>query len=169
MGPNGRVTQRRGRIALMVLIVVCFTASGARADYPHVTRQAIAGSSSYHVADRPNGAEFIDSIMIHDTEETYEGTVAAFTDPKAGASTQYAVSGEDGSSDPAVTQFVADKNWTKNVNNFWFNQHSIGIERAISRTSFTSAWPISSGGPYGSTGSPWTARTSSGTTTSRTP
>jgi hypothetical protein len=112
----------------MAFTVVCFAASSAGADYPHVSRTAIAGSNSYHVADRPNGAEFIDSIMIHDTEETYDGTVAAFTDPNAGASTQYAVSGEDGSSDPAVTQFVADKNWTKNVNNFWFNQHSIGIE-----------------------------------------
>jgi hypothetical protein len=27
-----------------------------------------------------------------------------------------------------VTQFVADKNWTRSVNNFWFNQHSIGVE-----------------------------------------
>jgi hypothetical protein len=38
------------------------------------------------------------------------------------------VTGEDNSSDPAVTQFVADKNWAKEVNNFWFNQHAIGVE-----------------------------------------
>jgi hypothetical protein len=122
------VLRRRWRIALMVFTVACFTASDAGADYPHVSARYPAGPKSYRVADRPYGFEFIDSIMIHDTEEAYAGTVAAFTDQNAGASTQYLVSGQKNSSDPAVTQFVADKNWAKNVNNFWFNQHSIGIE-----------------------------------------
>jgi hypothetical protein len=41
---------------------------------------------------------------------------------------QYVVSGQDNSSDPAVTQFVADKDWSHSVNNWWFNETSIGIE-----------------------------------------
>jgi N-acetyl-anhydromuramyl-L-alanine amidase AmpD len=128
MGPIAGATRRRGRIGLLALIVAGFAAPGAGADYPDVTARNIAGSKSYQVADRPSDGVFIDSIMIHDTEESYAGTVAAFTSENASASTQYAVSGQANSSDPAVTQFVADKNWAKNVNNFWFNQHSIGIE-----------------------------------------
>jgi hypothetical protein len=125
LGMDGKLVRRRWPIALMVFIVVCFTASGAAADYPRVAKRFTA--TTVYSANRPSDL-FIDSLMIHDTEETYEGTVFAFTNPKATAAVQYAVSGENESSDPGVTQFAADKDWTRSVNNFWFNQHSIGVE-----------------------------------------
>ena len=125
---DANLTWRRWPIALMVLIVAGFTASGARADYPHVSKHTPAKPNTYYSADRPFGEIPIDSIMIHDTESSYEGTVDAFTNPKATASVQYVVSGQNNSSDPAVTQFVADKDWTHSVNNWWFNETSIGIE-----------------------------------------
>jgi N-acetyl-anhydromuramyl-L-alanine amidase AmpD len=112
----------------MVSVFAGSTASGAWADYPHVSKQIPANPNTYIPLNRPHDGDVIDSIMIHDTEADYAATVSAFTNPSAAASAHYVVSGEDDSSDPAVTQFVADKNGAKNVNNFWFNQHSIGVE-----------------------------------------
>ena len=133
MGLTGRAlrmyangARARWWVALMVLVVVGLCAAGARADYPRVSKRYTA--TTFFPANRPFEGLFIDSVMIHDTEETYDGTVFAFTNPKATAAVQYAVSGENNSSDPAVTQFAADKDWTRSVNNFWFNQHSIGVE-----------------------------------------
>jgi N-acetyl-anhydromuramyl-L-alanine amidase AmpD len=105
-----------------------FAASGAAsADYPGVNKRVPANPNTYVVADRPHSGGFIDSIMIHDTEATYPGTINAFTNPNATGSVQYAVSGQH-NSNPAVTQFVPDKDWTFSVANFWFNQYSIGVE-----------------------------------------
>ena len=123
---GGRPARRRSWIALTVSIVACFAASGARADYPLVSKHFSA--TTFYPSDRPNDGDFIDSVMIHDTEETYQGTIVAFTNPKATSAVQYLVSGQDDSSDPAVTQFVADKDWSRSVNNWFFNQHSIGVE-----------------------------------------
>jgi hypothetical protein len=125
LGIDANLARWRWPIASMVFIAVCFTASGARADYPGVSKQIPA--RTFFVADRPHDLP-IDSIMIHDTEETYEGTVFAFTNPNATAAVQYVLSGENNSSAPAVTQFAADKDWTRSVNNWWFNQTSIGLE-----------------------------------------
>jgi hypothetical protein len=66
--------------------------------------------------------------MIHDTEGSYQSAVDVFTDPKATTGVQYLVSGQVNSSDPQVTQFVHDKDWARNVNNWWFNETAIGIE-----------------------------------------
>jgi hypothetical protein len=127
-GLEAKIARWRWWIALMVFIVACFTASGARADYPLVSKEIPANPNGYIPMNRPHGKDFIDSIMIHDTEGRYAGTVEAFTNPQAVTSVNYVVSGEGNSSDPAVTQFVADKNGTKQVNNFWFNQYAIGVE-----------------------------------------
>jgi hypothetical protein len=108
-----------------VLIVACFTASGARADYPLVSKY-IPGTGAFQ-ADRPFDLP-IDSIMIHDTEGSYQSAVDVFTDPKATVGVQYLVSGQVNASDPEVTQFVHDKDWARNVNNWWFNETAIGIE-----------------------------------------
>jgi hypothetical protein len=115
----------RSLIALIVFGAACVTASAARADYPRVSRHIPA--RTVYPADRPHDLP-IDSIMIHDTEETYSGTVEAFTKEGATSAVQYVVSGHHNSSDPAVTQFAADKDWTRSVNNWWFNETSIGIE-----------------------------------------
>lgn len=123
---GGRSACRRSWIALTVSLVACFTASSAQADYPFVSKHYTA--TTFYPADRPNDGDFIDSVMIHDTEETYQGTIDAFTNPQATSAVQYLVSGQSDSSDPAVTQFVADKDWSRSVNNWFFNQHSIGVE-----------------------------------------
>jgi hypothetical protein len=113
---------------LLAATIVSVGASGARADYPRVTKQVPANPNTYYQADRPLGGIPIDSIMIHDTETSYAGTVLAFTNPRATSSVQYVVSGQNNSSDPAVTQFVPDKDWSHSVNNWWFNETSIGLE-----------------------------------------
>ena len=112
-------------IAMTLLAVAGFAASGARADYPLVSK--FIPATTVYRADRPNDYP-IDSIMIHDTEETYPGTVNAFTKEGAVSAVQYAVTGQVDSSDPAVTQFALDKDWTRSVNNWWFNETSIGVE-----------------------------------------
>jgi N-acetylmuramoyl-L-alanine amidase len=124
---GGALPGRRGSwLVLTALIVAGFSASAARADYPFVDKHFTA--TTFYPADRPNDGDFIDSVMIHDTEATYPDTILAFTNPKATSATQYVVSGQNNSSDPAVTQFVADKDWSRSVNNWFFNQHSIGVE-----------------------------------------
>jgi hypothetical protein len=176
-GLDAKMARWRWRLALMVFIVACFTASGARADYPGVSKEIPARPNGYIVMNRPHGKDFIDSIMIHDTEGRYAATVDAFTNPLAATSVHYVVSGEVNSSDPAVTQFVADKNGTKQVNNFWFNQYSIGVEHigfAVAPAGyFTQELYERSADLVGWVvwryHIPWTALTSSGTTTSRTP
>ena len=96
-------TALRLSIALaMALIVGCFTAAGARADHPSVSKhiQARAVDSAdcpqdyhdyplvskcftattIHQADRPFDIP-IDSIMIHDTEGSWQSAVDVFTGP----------------------------------------------------------------------------------------
>ncbi len=108
-----------------VLIVVCFTASGARADYPLVAK--FIPATNPQKANRPFDIP-IDSVMIHDTEGSWQSAVDVFTAPNAISAVQYLVSGQVDSSDPTVTQFVLDKDWAFQVANWWFNQTSIGVE-----------------------------------------
>jgi N-acetyl-anhydromuramyl-L-alanine amidase AmpD len=126
--------RRRLRIALRVsmalataVIVACFTASVAGAQYPKVAK--FIPSPHFQAANRPFDIP-IDSIMIHDTESSYQDTVNKFTstDPMDISAVQYLVSGQVDASDPTVTQFVYDKDWTFQVANWWFNETSIGLE-----------------------------------------
>lgn len=119
---------RRCLVALVVLIVAGFAASGAAADYPKVSKFIPANPPGVIPMNRPHGKDVIDSIEIHDTEGGYAGTVFAFTNPQSASSTGYVVSGEVNASDPAVTQFVHDRDGTKQVNNFWYNQFGFGVE-----------------------------------------
>jgi N-acetylmuramoyl-L-alanine amidase len=108
-----------------VSIVVCFCASGARADYPLVSKYVQA--TTVHPANRPVDIP-IDSVMIHDTEGSWQASVDVFTAPGGVSAASYLVSGQVDSSDPEVTQFAHDKDWVQSVNNWWFNETSIGIE-----------------------------------------
>jgi N-acetylmuramoyl-L-alanine amidase len=125
----GRASMRwvLGLAAGWMLIGVLWTA-GAAADYPKVSKFIPANPPGVIPMNRPHGKDVIDSIEIHDTEGGYPGTVSAFTNPASASSTGYVVSGEVNASDPAVTQFVHDKDGTKQVNNFWYNQFGIGVE-----------------------------------------
>jgi hypothetical protein len=55
--------------------------------------------------------------------------VAAFTGPTSTSAAHYLVNGATGSTDPAVTQFAPDRDWVRSVNNWWFNETSIGVEQ----------------------------------------
>ncbi len=113
-------------VGATVAAVACVAASAASADYPRVDKQIRA--TTVYPANRPNDIP-IDSIMIHDTETSYHGTVLAFTGPTSVSAAHYLVDGQTGSTDPAVTQFAPDKDWVRSVNNWWFNETSIGVEQ----------------------------------------
>jgi N-acetyl-anhydromuramyl-L-alanine amidase AmpD len=80
---------------------------------------------SHDIADKPNGGLDIRYITLHDTEETYDGTLDLFNDPTYAAGANYVVRSEDGH----VTQLIPDKDIAWDSANRSFYQHSIGIEQ----------------------------------------
>jgi hypothetical protein len=101
-----------------------------RADYPAPATVLPVGSTGFLGAARPRDGLFVRYIVIHDTDVDYAGTVRAFTDPGHCCAANYVVDGEDSppSSYPAVTQFVPNHDVAYHAGNYWYNQHSIGIE-----------------------------------------
>jgi hypothetical protein len=83
-----------------------------------------AGAGRFAPADRPHDGLRIRFIVIHDTEVTYDKTVALFAGPGPGAAANYLVRSSDGQ----VTQFIPTHDIAYHAGNFWFNSHSIGIE-----------------------------------------
>lgn len=98
-------------------------------DYPGAT-WIPAGGKHYGAANRPKQGLFIQYIVVHDTEEDYPGTVRSFTNPGGCCSANYIVDGAtaDAGVYPAVTEMVHNKDISYHAGNYWFNQHSIGIE-----------------------------------------
>jgi N-acetyl-anhydromuramyl-L-alanine amidase AmpD len=78
----------------------------------------------HDIADRPNSAP-IRYITLHDTEETYDGTLWLFSDPQYLASANYVVRSADGH----VTQMIPTKDIAWDSGNESFYQHSVGIEQ----------------------------------------
>lgn len=101
--------------------------AAVRPDYPGA-KFVPAPAGSYQVADRPKNGLFVKYIVIHDTEGNYPTTFAIFTNPDTCCSVNYLIDGQAGASYPAVTQFVHDQDIAFHAGNFWFNQHSVGIE-----------------------------------------
>lgn len=99
-----------------------------QSDYPLADEFIPAGGNHFAAANRPDKGLFIQYIVIHDTEVDYPGTVRAFQDPGGCCSANYVVDGESGGAYPTVTQFVHNKDIAYHAGNWWFNQHSIGIE-----------------------------------------
>ncbi|WP_254897880.1 N-acetylmuramoyl-L-alanine amidase [Kitasatospora sp. NA04385] len=62
--------------------------------------------------------------MLHDTEGGYDGSLAAFANPRSQASAHYLVRSSDGH----VTQLVANRDVAWHAGNKTFNMHGIGIE-----------------------------------------
>jgi N-acetyl-anhydromuramyl-L-alanine amidase AmpD len=85
----------------------------------------LADYGSHDLADRPNGGLDIRYITLHDTEETYDGTLDLFHDPTYAAGANYVVRSDDGH----VTQMISDKDIAWDSANRSFYQHSIGIEQ----------------------------------------
>jgi len=69
----------------------------------------------------------VDYVVIHDTEGSLQDALNVFqnTDPTtaAGSAANYIVD-----SDGTVYQITHDDDFTYNVGNYWYNQHSIGVE-----------------------------------------
>ena len=79
---------------------------------------------TYEGAQRPTDFA-IDQIVIHDIEGNAQSSLRVFQNPQNQASVQYIVD-----SDGTVYQVVREKNIAYHAGNYWYNQHSIGIEHA---------------------------------------
>jgi hypothetical protein len=79
---------------------------------------------NFDPADRPADGDSIRYIVIHDTEGSYDGTIADFQNPAREASSHYVIRASDGQ----VTQTVPTKNVAWHAGNWTLNMHSIGIE-----------------------------------------
>ncbi|MEU6480336.1 N-acetylmuramoyl-L-alanine amidase [Streptomyces sp. NPDC047017] len=82
-----------------------------------------AAAANGQVSDRPANGIRIDSIVIHDTESSYDATLNTFQKP-GGGSAHYVIRSSDG----AVTQMVPTKDISFQAGNYSTNMHSIGIE-----------------------------------------
>ncbi|MFD3337331.1 N-acetylmuramoyl-L-alanine amidase [Streptomyces sp. NPDC058700] len=82
------------------------------------------GQRNYTLADRPNSDVGIRQIVIHDTEGSYEGTIATFQSATAKGSAHYLIRAQDG----LVTQMVENKNIAWHAGNWTLNMHAIGVE-----------------------------------------
>ncbi|MFD8260396.1 N-acetylmuramoyl-L-alanine amidase [Streptomyces griseoluteus] len=82
-----------------------------------------AAASNGQVSDRPANGIRIDTIVIHDTESSYQSAISTFQNP-GGSSAHYVMRSSDG----AVTQMVPTKDVAYHAGNYSTNLHSIGIE-----------------------------------------
>ncbi|ANB05974.1 N-acetylmuramoyl-L-alanine amidase [Streptomyces ambofaciens] len=79
---------------------------------------------NYAVASRPEAGHEINSILLHDTEGSYQSALGVFQNPKTYASAHYLIRASDG----LVTQMVENRNEAWHAGNKSLNMHSIGIE-----------------------------------------
>ncbi|MEU9157284.1 N-acetylmuramoyl-L-alanine amidase [Streptomyces sp. NPDC048417] len=82
-----------------------------------------ASPSNGQVSNRPANGIRIDSIVIHDTETSYDTAISLFQKP-GGSASHYVMRSSDG----AVTQMVPTKDLAFHAGNYSTNMHSIGIE-----------------------------------------
>jgi N-acetyl-anhydromuramyl-L-alanine amidase AmpD len=78
---------------------------------------------NYDLANRPSDGMPIKYIFIHDTEGSYQSTVAWFQNPASYTSAQYVIA-----SDGSITQMVPNKDISWGVANWYDNMHGINIE-----------------------------------------
>ena len=79
---------------------------------------------NYDPADRPADGDRVRYIVIHDTESSYESTIAAAQNPLTYVSSHYVIRSSDGE----ITQMVPTKDVAWHAGNWNVNQQSIGIE-----------------------------------------
>jgi len=77
---------------------------------------------SYKSANRPTDYS-IDKIVIHDTEGSLQDALNIFQNVSNGVSVQYLVD-----TDGTVYQLVRENAIAYHAGNYWYNQHSIGVE-----------------------------------------
>jgi N-acetylmuramoyl-L-alanine amidase-like protein len=79
---------------------------------------------NYDLANRPADGLAIRYVVVHDTEEGYNPTLAEFQDSHAYVSAHYVIRSQDG----LVTQMVPTKDVAWHAGNWYVNMHSVGIE-----------------------------------------
>ena len=79
---------------------------------------------NYDLADRPTDGLAVRYVVVHDTEEPYDPTLAEFQDSHAYVSAHYVIRSRDG----LVTQMVPTKDVAWHAGNWYVNTHSVGIE-----------------------------------------
>ncbi len=99
-------------------------AARARAAYPPVTW--IQASPYNHDFGRRGNT--VESVVIHDTEISYAGTVATFLNPRAHKSAHYVVRG-----DGFIVQMVPESDAAWHAGNLSYNLRTIGIEHELDR------------------------------------
>ncbi|MDC2961129.1 N-acetylmuramoyl-L-alanine amidase [Streptomyces gilvifuscus] len=82
-----------------------------------------AAASNGQVSNRPANGIKIDTVVIHDTESSYDAAIKTFQQA-GGAAAHYVMRSADG----AVTQMVPTKDLAFHAGNYTANMHSIGIE-----------------------------------------
>ncbi|MGW2638566.1 N-acetylmuramoyl-L-alanine amidase [Streptomyces sp. NPDC001348] len=82
-----------------------------------------ASPSNGQVSNRPANGIRIDTIVIHDTESSYDAAITTF-ERAGGSAAHYVMRSSDG----AVTQMVPTKDLAFHAGNYSTNMHSIGIE-----------------------------------------
>src|SRR5216683_358303 len=78
---------------------------------------------NYDLASRPADMK-IDYIIIHDTEGSYDGTIATFQNPATYVSANYVIRSSDG----AITEMVRPQNVSWGAGDWYINMHAINIE-----------------------------------------
>ncbi|HEX7733251.1 MAG TPA: N-acetylmuramoyl-L-alanine amidase [Ktedonobacteraceae bacterium] len=79
---------------------------------------------TYEDAQRPTDFA-IDQIVIHDIEGTAQASLNVFQNVKTIASAHYIID-----SDGTIYQVIREKDIAYHAGNYWYNEHSIGIEHA---------------------------------------
>jgi N-acetyl-anhydromuramyl-L-alanine amidase AmpD len=79
---------------------------------------------NYESANRPQDLN-ISHIVIHDIEGSALAALATFQDPNSAVSTHYIID-----TDGTVYQVLRNEDIGYQAGNYWYNQHSIGIEHA---------------------------------------
>src|SRR5438132_8323096 len=82
----------------------------------------VPASTSNYTAGR--GGNAINTVVIHDMEGSYSGSIAWFQNPSAAASAHYCIRSSDGE----ITQMVKDEDIAWHAGNWNVNQHALGIE-----------------------------------------
>jgi N-acetyl-anhydromuramyl-L-alanine amidase AmpD len=87
--------------------------------------------------DAGRDGEPVRFIVLHYTAISYDRTLRAFNNPYSGVSAHYVVRG-----DGHIAQLVGESDTAWHAGNYWYNQHSIGIEMekdAVTNPDFTAA------------------------------
>ena len=79
---------------------------------------------NYDRADRPADGLTIRYVVVHDTEEAYDPTLAEFQNSHAYVSAHYVIRSRDG----LVTQMVPTRDVAWHAGNWYVNTHAVGLE-----------------------------------------